>query len=197
MADFAQGMHVFFFSHGAVQLVPVWESKSIHQSPEKRIFKDSLTQAGITLNAYFMHLTNLWSHSHLTSILCAVHKGLGQFTCTQDRLASSYTASPSLFSMPRALHSSAALHTKQHISLTNTEDWENTMFSAVFLRTLQERQQACKTAWRSHLESWKEPSGELIASWNPLYACRSGIKSGQSPLSSTFLCVFVKKEVVK
>ncbi len=94
-----------------------------------------------------MHLTNLWRHSRLTSILRAVHKGLGQFTCTHDRPAGSYRASPSLFWLPRALHSSAALHTKQGISSTNTQDWENTMFSALFLHTLQESNRTARVTW--------------------------------------------------
>lgn len=42
-------------------------------------------------------------------------------------------------------------------------------------------QQACETA---HLESWKEAPWERIASWNPLYARASGIRSQDRPFSS-------------
>lgn len=57
-------------------------------------------------------------------------------------------------------------------------------------------QQAFKTAWRSHLESWKEAPWELIASWKPPYTCRSEIRSGDRSLSSNFY-FFVKRNALE
>ena len=98
------------------------------------------------LDTYFMHLTNLSSHSHLTSILCAANTGLRQFTCKQDGLTRSHTTF--ILNTPGASQFSSSTHQTAR-QLDKYTRWMKRCVSPHAAR----EQQTSKTAWRSHLES--------------------------------------------